>query len=100
MTLVEKWGIANTPDKTGMNPSTLAREKGYRRIADIIEAGVNMYRKNWQMGWTMARTGKGILKRFVAHRKDADPAYLFSAQPLPGLRADYIEPALFESNAD
>ncbi len=76
VTLVEKWGISNTPDKTGMNPSTLAREKGYRRIADIIEAGVNMYRKNWQMGWTVARTGKGILKRFVAHRKDADPAYL------------------------
>ena len=32
VTLVEKWGISNTPDKTGMNPSTLAREKGYRRI--------------------------------------------------------------------
>ena len=74
--LVEKWGVQNTPDKTEMSPSNLAREKGYRRIADIIEAGVNMYRKNWQMGWTVARTGKGILKRFVAHRKDADPAYL------------------------
>ena len=28
------------------------------------------------MGWTMARSGKGILKRFVAHRKDADVTYL------------------------
>jgi ankyrin repeat protein len=74
--LVERYGVQNTKDKTGMSPSVLAKEKGHRRIAEIIEAGVDMYRKNWQMGWTMARTGKGILKRFIAHRKDADTHYL------------------------
>ena len=74
--LVEKYGVQNIPDKTGMTPASLAKEKGYRRIAAIIEAGVDMYRRNWAMGWTMARSGKGILKRFVAHRKDADPTYL------------------------
>jgi ankyrin repeat protein len=74
--LVEKYGVQNSEDKSGLSPAGLAREKGYSRIRKIIEAGIDIYRRNWSVGWTMARSGKGIMKRFVAHRKDADITYL------------------------